>query len=130
MERTGGSFEQKHHQLVREQRMRDEDGLTPTPATASAAMQPPESRAGAENTPDDEGENESEDENEMAAEAEAMRRHQEMMAALARPNVVNVAASPVTVHAHLPKRGKVSKEFTFDADGKPIGMTEEEVEGA
>jgi lambda family phage portal protein len=43
MERTGGSFEQKHQQLVREQKMRDADGLT-TAASASQAMQPPESR--------------------------------------------------------------------------------------
>lgn len=43
MERTGGSFEAKHAQLVREQRLRDEAGLS-TPATASQALQPPESR--------------------------------------------------------------------------------------
>ena len=39
MERTGGSFEAKHQQLVREQRMRDADGLV-TPANASSALQP------------------------------------------------------------------------------------------
>jgi lambda family phage portal protein len=42
MERTGGSFEQKHEQLVREQRMRDADGLV-TPANASSALQPAQS---------------------------------------------------------------------------------------
>lgn len=42
MERTGGSFEAKHAQLVREQRMRDADGLI-TPANASSALQPAQS---------------------------------------------------------------------------------------
>lgn len=40
MERTGGSFEAKHAQLVKEQRMRDDAGLT-TAATMSEALQPP-----------------------------------------------------------------------------------------
>lgn len=40
MERTGGSFEQKHQQLVREQKMRDADGLT-TATSVSQALQPP-----------------------------------------------------------------------------------------
>lgn len=39
MERTGGTFEGKHAQLVREQKARDADGLV-TPANASAALQP------------------------------------------------------------------------------------------
>lgn len=41
MERTGGSFEAKHAQLVREQRMRDQDGLV-TASTMSEALQPPQ----------------------------------------------------------------------------------------
>lgn len=40
MERTGGSFEQKHQQLVREERLRTEAGLT-TPTSSSQALQPP-----------------------------------------------------------------------------------------
>ena len=43
MERTGGSFEAKHAQLVKEQRVRDEAGLG-TPASASEALQPADSR--------------------------------------------------------------------------------------
>lgn len=39
MERTGGSFEAKHAQLVREQKLRDAGGLV-TPANASSALQP------------------------------------------------------------------------------------------
>jgi len=54
MERKGGSFEQKHQQLVREQRMRDADGLI-TPGSASEALQPPASRQGAQ--PDQTGDN-------------------------------------------------------------------------
>lgn len=41
MERTGGSFEAKHAQLVKEQTLRDAAGLQ-TAASASAAMQPPQ----------------------------------------------------------------------------------------
>ena len=54
MERKGGSFEQKHQQLVREQRMRDADGLI-TPGSASEALQPPASRQGGQ--PDQTGDN-------------------------------------------------------------------------
>lgn len=42
MERTGGSFEAKHAQLVREHRAREEAGLS-TPANASEALQPTQS---------------------------------------------------------------------------------------
>lgn len=49
-ERTGGSFEAKHAQLVKENTMRESDGLT-TPASASEAMQPPESRQAANEEP-------------------------------------------------------------------------------
>jgi len=44
LERTGGDFEQKHAQRVREHRMREADGLA-TPASASEALQPKDSRA-------------------------------------------------------------------------------------
>jgi len=43
MERTGGSFEAKHSQLVKENAMREADGLS-TPASMSEAMQPKETR--------------------------------------------------------------------------------------
>ena len=42
MERTGGSFEAKHAQRVREHKMREAAGLI-TPATASSALQPAQS---------------------------------------------------------------------------------------
>ena len=41
MERTGGSFEAKHAQLVKEQNLREADGLV-TLATSSEVMQPPQ----------------------------------------------------------------------------------------
>lgn len=41
MERTGGSFEAKHAQLVKEKTARDDAGLT-TAASASEALQPPQ----------------------------------------------------------------------------------------
>jgi len=41
MERTGGSFEAKHSQLVKENNVREADGLV-TLATASEVMQPPQ----------------------------------------------------------------------------------------
>lgn len=64
MERTGGSFEGKHAQLVKENNMREADGLT-TPASASEAMQPAESRQPAENesSPADDAEDDTEDTN-------------------------------------------------------------------
>jgi lambda family phage portal protein len=40
MERTGGSFEAKHAQLVREQRMAAADGLLPAPAAPQSAARP------------------------------------------------------------------------------------------
>ncbi len=58
MERKGGSFEQKHQQLVREQRMRDADGLV-TPSSASEALQPAASRQPSQTEPDgDDGDSE------------------------------------------------------------------------
>ena len=54
MERTGGSFEAKHEQLVREQKKRDQDGLA-TPANASSALQPAQS--GGEGANDGGGDN-------------------------------------------------------------------------
>jgi len=41
MERTGGSFEAKHSQLVKENKVREADGLV-TLATSSEVMQPPQ----------------------------------------------------------------------------------------
>lgn len=55
MERTGGSFEHKHEQLVREKKMRDRDGLTPTSMPEQSS------------TPPDQGEGEEEEDQRDAA---------------------------------------------------------------
>lgn len=59
MERTGGSFEAKHQQIVREERMAESDGLNRTPQSVSAALQPAETRQ--EAAPDDGAEQETDD---------------------------------------------------------------------
>lgn len=143
MERTGGSFEAKHAQLVKEQNLRDGDGLT-TAATASEAMQPPQQKR------DD--------------EKEAAHRHGELMAVLSReapapvinvdartevhtPDVkvdvapaqinvetpkvdVKIEAPNIEMHAHLPKKGSsVRRATAFDDNGNVTEMTEIETDG-
>lgn len=40
----------------------------------------------------------------------------------------DVRVSSPKIDVHLPRRGKVQRKFQFDAKGKPIGMTEDEID--
>jgi lambda family phage portal protein len=115
---TGNSFEEVHEGLVEEQKRRDADGLaTPTPNTGYATAEKPVTEKDGEDGGDD------------SEDAEALFRAQVLAGLADRPQpVINVAAPRVALDVHLPRRGKIDKVFKYNAEGKAIGMTEEEVD--
>lgn len=96
MERTGGSFEAKHAQLVKEQKARDDAGLT-TAGSVGEAMQPPQQQP--DEPPADS------QEQQPAADAESMNKTMEIFAqaSLVQAEAAKLQAEKPPVNIHLPK---------------------------
>lgn len=130
MERTGGSFEAKHAQLVREHAAREADGLT-TPANTSEALQPASS--GGKGAQD----GNSEDDSARSVDAilaEMQGALESMVAKVTQPVLhinpeISIEGAKIDVHTNVPKRGNVLREAVYDDAGKITGMVEREMEG-
>jgi lambda family phage portal protein len=142
----GNSFEEVHEALVKEQRRRDADGLvTPVPNTGFASADAKGAKPDVNADDDDKNADKTDKE-----DADAIFRAQVLAGLAERPQpvinvhpahvhmdapivnisppAVNIGGAKVDVHAHIPRRGKVEKTMTYDADGRINAMIEQEVD--